>query len=84
MFSFSLTYGLKNMDMTELKALSAANSRLPSNAFFAYQGIEVIEFNFFLRVGIELVNGKTLCGNAINPRAFTLKFDDSTDNAFKN
>lgn len=69
------------MNTVELRALSAANSRLPSNAFFAYEGIEVIEFNFFLSEGIELVNGKKLNAGAIDPLAFTLRFDNATYDA---
>lgn len=69
------------MDTVELRALSAANSRLPSNAYFAYEGIEVIEFNFLLSVGIELVSGKKLNAGTIDPRAFTLRFDDATYDA---
>ena len=65
------------MDMIELKALSAANGRLPSNAYFAYEGIEVIEFYFVPSIGIELVNGRTLSARAIKPCAFTLRFDDA-------
>ena len=69
------------MDMTELKALSAANGRLPNNAYFAYEGIEVIEFNFLPSMGIELVNGKMLSAGVIKPCAFTLRFDDVTYDA---
>ncbi|MFD3435454.1 hypothetical protein [Alteromonas macleodii] len=67
------------MNETDLKALSAANNRLPHNAYFAYEGTEVIEFNFLFSVGIELLNGRKLKASAIQSCAFSLRFDDATE-----
>ena len=69
------------MSETDLKALSSANNKLPHNAYFAYEGIEVIGFNFHFSVGIELLNGAMLKASAIQPRGFSLRFDDATYDA---
>lgn len=63
------------MDIQTLKALAAANKKLPDNAFFAYEGIEVAEFNFTMKLGIELVNGTSVGVSSIQPARFSLYFD---------
>jgi hypothetical protein len=64
------------MNKSDLKRLSLANSRLPDNAYFAYEGIEVIEFHFLHTAAIELVNGVTLNAEAIVNDEFTMRFDN--------
>lgn len=63
------------MDIQVLNALSAANNKLPENAFLAYKGVEVAEFYFDMCQGIELVNGDYVKAPFIQKNAFSLRFD---------
>lgn len=46
------------MDFKTLLKLKAANSRIPHNAYFAYQGVEIYDFKAKPRPGIELKDGR--------------------------
>lgn len=58
-----------------LKALAEANIKLPENAFLAYEGVEIAEFNFDMCQGIELVNGASIKASFIQLNSFSLCFD---------
>lgn len=66
------------LDIQVLKALAAANNKLPDNAFLAYEGVEVAEFNFDMCQGIELVNGVAIKASFIQRSAFSLRFDQQS------
>lgn len=72
------------MNKSDLKQLSLANYRLPDNAYFAYKGIEIIEFHFLHTAAIELVNGLTLSAEVILNDEFTMRFDNPASHPNEN
>lgn len=81
--NFRRMYSYKKREVTGLnsqvlKALAAANNKLPDNAFLAYEGVEVAEFNFDMCQGIELVNGVVIKASFIQQNAFSLRFDQQS------
>lgn len=63
------------MNIDVIKSLAIANSKLPEIAFFAYRGVEIIEFGTHADDDIELVNGSRIYIKAIEFSDLTLKFD---------
>ena len=63
------------MNIQTLKELAAANNKLPDNAFLAYEGVEVAQFYFDMRQGIELANGLSIMACSIEAKDFSLCFD---------
>ncbi len=63
------------MQLKILLKLSAANNRLPDNAYFAYQNNEIFDFIFKPVPGIQLSDDTFIDVANINEREFTLAFD---------
>ena len=63
------------MNVSDLTALAAANAKLPENAFFAYNNIEVIEFETHPGNIIELIDGTLISAAWIRVDAISFHFD---------
>ena len=63
------------MQLKVLLKLSAANNRLPDNAFFAYRNIEIFDFIFKPRPGIKLWDDTFIEMANLNASEFTFAFD---------
>jgi len=63
------------MQLKVLSQISAANNKLPDDAYFAYQNIEIFEFILKVRPGIQLKNDTFIEVTNLSPRAFSFAFD---------